>query len=99
MLDLQARVDLHEIKVAGLADDELDRARVDVVERAAGCDRGIAHLLAQLRRHERRWRLLENFLIAPLRRAFALVEMHDISVRVAENLELDVPRFLDVALE
>ncbi len=99
MLDLQARVDLHEIEIAGLADDELDRAGVDVVERARGRDRGFAHLRAQLGRHERRGRFLEHFLVAPLRRAFALVEMHDVAVRVAEHLELDVARALDVAFE
>ena len=92
MLDLQARVDLHEIEIAALADDELDRAGIDVVERARRRDRGFAHLRAQFRRDERRGRFLEHLLVAPLRRAFALVEMHDVAVAVAEHLELDVAR-------
>ena len=43
MFDLQARVDFHEIESAVGADDELDGAGIDVVERARGGDRGRAH--------------------------------------------------------
>ena len=99
MLDLQARIDLHEIEIAARPDDEFDRAGVDVVERAPGRDRGFAHLRAQLRGDERRGRFLHDFLVAPLRRTFALVEMHDVAVAVAEDLEFDMPRLLDVAFE
>src|SRR5439155_7685308 len=41
--------------------------------------------------------LLEHLLVAPLHRAFALAEGDD-AVRVAEELDLDVTRPLDVAL-
>ena len=37
--------------------------------------------------------------MAPLHRAVALEQMHDLAVAVAEHLHLDVPRRLEVALE
>ena len=37
--------------------------------------------------------------MAPLHRALALEEMHDVAVRVGEHLDLDVPRTLDEALD
>jgi hypothetical protein len=87
MLDLQARVDFHEIEIADGADDELDGAGVDVVERARGRHRGFAHARAQLGREEGRRRFLEHLLVTALRRAFAFVEMDRLAVRIAEDLE------------
>ncbi len=43
MLDLQARVDLHEVEATVLTDDEFHRAGVDVVDGACGGNRGRAH--------------------------------------------------------
>ena len=35
----------------------------------------------------------------PLDRAFALAEVHDVAVVIAEDLELDVPRRLEILLD
>src|SRR5690606_13326687 len=45
------------------------------------------------------WRFLEHLLITALRRAFALVEMDDLTMSVAEYLELGGARTSDVAFE
>ena len=42
---------------------------------------------------------LEQLLVAPLDRALALAEVHDGAVVIAEHLELDVARVLDVFLD
>ena len=99
MLHLQASVDLHEIKTTVLADDEFHGAGVLVIDRMPGLHRRRAHRLSQFGREEGRRRFLQHFLIAALRRAFAFVEMDHIAETVAEDLDLDVPRLLDVAFQ
>ena len=42
---------------------------------------------------------LEQLLVPPLDRALALAEVHDRAVMIAEHLELDVARVLDVLLD
>jgi hypothetical protein len=98
MFDLQARVDLHEVEATVLTDDELHRAGVDVVDRARGQHCGGAHGFAQFGGEERRGGFLQHLLVAALRRAFALVEVQRVAVRVGEDLDLDVARLLDIAL-
>ena len=52
------------------------------------------------RRRQRRHGLSSIDLLMPaLRRAFALEEVHDVAVRVGEDLDLDVPRPLDQPLD
>ena len=46
-----------------------------------------------------RRRLLDQLLVAPLDRALALAEVEEVAARVAEDLELDVPRLVEVLLE
>ena len=97
MLDLQARVHLDEVpgRVGGelaALDQELDRAGALVGHRLGAGDGGSGDPGAQLRRHARRGGLLDHLLVAPLQRAVALEEMHDIAVGVAEHLHLDVAR-------
>ena len=58
----------------------------------------VTPLLALLGRDNRRRRFLEHLLVAALERAVALAEVDDRAVVVAENLELDVARVLDVFL-
>src|SRR6185312_3009158 len=43
--------------------------------------------------------LLDDLLMAALDRAFAFAEMHDVAVAVAEHLDLDVARLLDILLD
>mgnify|MGYP000886941604 CR=1 FL=1 len=71
VLHLQARVHFHEEKLVrmqtvGSVNDELDRARPLVADRFGGPHRGLPHGLAHCRRHARRGRLLDHFLMPPL---------------------------------
>ncbi len=61
---LQARVDLEEVELGGgLVHQELHRARRAVLGGRAQRGGGAAQRLAQLRRHQRRGRLLEHLLV------------------------------------
>ena len=101
VLDLQPRVHLEEEvrgRVVGVG-DELDRARA-VVARGLGQRDGLrAQRRAQRVRDDRRRRLLEHLLVAALQRAFALAEREHGAVRVADHLDLDVPRARQEALD
>ena len=99
MLHLQAGIDFHEVETTVLPDDELHRAGVGVVDRVRGLHRRRAHRRAQLRGQERRGRFFQHLLVAPLRRAFALAQVDGMAVDIAEDLDLDVARMLDVALQ
>ena len=99
MLHLQSGVDLHEIEIAGGTDDELDRAGIGVVDGLAGLDGGGAHGCAQLGGDERRGRFFDDLLIASLGRALALIEVDHLARMVAEDLDLDMARALDIALQ
>src|SRR5829696_9083296 len=100
MLDLKARVDLEEEELlAAGREQELDGPGADVPERLAGRDRRAAHPGPQLLADRGRGRLLDDLLVAALDRALALAEVDDAPARVAEDLDLHVPRRVDVALE
>ena len=99
MLDLQARVHFHEIERAGRIEQKFERARALVADRLDGRDRDRAHALAQLGRHRRGGRLLDQLLMAPLHRAIALAEMNRVAPAVAENLDFDMARRFDRALQ
>ena len=99
MLDLQAGVHFHEIELAALVEQELQRAGPLVAQRADGGDRDLAHPRTQLWRDGRRRRFLDQLLVPPLHRAVALAEMDGIAVAVAEHLDLDVTGIDDRALE
>src|SRR5256714_12085519 len=96
VLDLYARVHLHEVKVLLFIEQELHRAGVDVADLAAGLHRRVAHRLPECRGQRRRWRLFDQLLVAALNRALTLAEVNDIAGRVAEHLNLDVTRDLDI---
>ena len=98
MLDLDPAVQLEEVELAAL-EDELGRARADVPDRTSEANGGLAHPRSELRVERHRRRLLEHLLVAALHRALALAEARDGAVRVGEQLDLDVARPLEVALE
>ena len=62
-------------------------------------DRLLAHLLAGGGVEQRARGLLDHLLIAPLDRAFALAEINDVAVLVAQHLDLDVARIGDEFLD
>jgi hypothetical protein len=99
MLDLQPGVHLHEVERAVLLGDELDGAGADVADRLGRGDRGLAHRTAPPGRHAGRRRLLQHLLMAALHRAVALEEIDCVAVRIAEHLDLDVPRRGQVLLQ
>ena len=77
----------------------LDRAGADVVDGPRGLDADLADALAQLLVDGGRGRLLDELLVAALDRAVALAEVDDVAVAVGEDLDLDVARVGQVALE
>ena len=102
VLDLQPCVHLEVIErriVSGPLEKEFDRPRVAIPGRPRDRHRRIAHAAPQRRCHRRRRRLLDDLLVASLDRAFALEEVHDVTVMVGDDLELDVTRPLDETLD
>ena len=76
--------------------DELDGAGADIVHGARRQHRRIGDGFARGVVHARRGRFFDHFLVAALQRAIALEQMHDIAVRIAEHLHLDMARALHV---
>ena len=99
VLDLQPRVDLEEEERARLVEQELDGARVPVAGRPRQPQRRLAHRRPRRGRHRRRRRLLDELLVPALDAALALAEVDQRPERVAQHLDLHVPRPLHVALE
>ena len=99
VLDLEARVHLHEAEGAVAGDDELDGAGIDVADRASGAHRGSGHRGTGGRIDERRRGFLDDLLVAALHRALALEQVHAAAVLVAEDLDLDVARPFEEPLE
>ena len=99
MLDLQARVHLEEIKAAVLPGDELDGSGEVVLDGRGERHGLLAHPAARFLVDERRGRFLDHLLVAALNRAFALAEMDDMPVLVAEHLDLDMARIDDEFLD
>ena len=100
VLDLDARIDLDEIELAGIGiHQELDRAGADIVGGVRDLQRVVAQLAALDRVEIGSRRALDDLLVAPLDRAVALEQVHGIAVLVAEHLHLDMARPLDQLLE
>ena len=91
VLDLQAGVHFHEIKIAP-ADDKLHCSGIRVADRTRRLDGSLSHRRAHGRIHARRRRFLNHLLVPALQRAIALVQMHDIAVTIGHDLDFDVAR-------
>ena len=98
MLDLKSRVHLEEVELA-VGVQELDGAGVVVADRARHRDGGFAHCAACLFGEQGSGALLDELLVAALRRAVALTEPDHVAVGVADDLDFDVPRPGQVALD
>ncbi len=98
MLHLKAGVHLQEPELAVLV-EELDGAGVDVAARPSDLDGRLAHGLAQLCREVRSRALLDELLVAALRRAVALTHPHTAAVCVGDHLHLHVAGPGEVALD
>ncbi len=96
MLDLDPAVELEEVDV-GAVDEELGRSRALVADRLREGARGGRDRRPGAWVEARSGRLLDELLVPPLHRAVAVAEHRD-AATVPENLGLDVPRPLEVAL-
>ena len=99
MLDLQPRIHLQEVEALVLACDEFDRAGGVVIHGFRQRDRLFAHLAAGGLVQQRRRRFLDHLLIAALDRTFALAEIDDVAVLVAQHLDFDVAGIDDEFLD
>ncbi len=95
MLDLEPRVHLEEVEVAGpqaarWVGDEFDRARADVTRGQRRFGRGFRHGGARLIGQSGRRAFLDHLLMPSLGRAVALVKVHATPMRVGEHLQFDV---------
>ena len=100
MLDLQPRVDFQEVELAVGRQQKLDRAGVRR-SRSPWPPRTAASVIAARSASSSAGdgRFFDDLLMPPLDRALALEQVHDVAVRVAEDLDLDVPRGFDVGLD
>src|ERR1019366_2583794 len=99
VLDLQPGVHLEKEEAPVLADHELDRARRLVVHRLGQGHGLLAHRLSRGVVEEGARRFLDHLLVPALDRAFAPPEVDAVTVRVAEDLDLDVARLFDELLD
>src|SRR5712691_8263007 len=99
MLDLEPCVHLEKVEAARGVHEELHRPGVDVPDRSRTRDRRAREPVLERRRQVRRGGLLDELLMAALDRAFALVEVDSGPRAIAEHLDLDVARALEVALD
>ncbi len=100
MLDLEPGVHLQEHELLGRRLEEaLDRAGVLIAHRHAGPHRRVEQPRPQLVADRRRGGLLGDLLVPPLHRAVTLPERDARAVGEPEDLHLDVPGALDVALQ
>ena len=88
MLDLDARIHLHEIEMPVVVDEELDRAGIGVADVLRQLDRRGAHSCAQFGRHQRGGTLLDDLLIAALDGTIAFPEMNDAAMFVSRKSEI-----------
>ena len=100
MLHLETRVHFKEVEaLIGARRHEFHGAGAVIVH-GLGQGHGLfAHLLAGFRVEQRRWRFLDDFLIAALDRAFALNEVDTIAMLVAKHLDLDMARLKNELLD
>ena len=104
VLDLKPRVGLDEGERRGVAggfaiDQEFKGAETVVTRGRRKLFGGLDDALAQAVAQRRARRHLDEFLVTPLDRAFALPEMADGAVAVADDLYLDVSRHADQPLD
>jgi len=99
MFDLKSRVQLEEVELAVASEQELGGSGAGIAG-GPGERRGrFAEASAEGRIDHWRRCFLDDLLVTTLKRAFALAEVHDVPVRVPEQLHLDVARPGLVALE
>src|SRR5579871_1357919 len=100
VFDLDARIDLNEVPLAGIGiDQKFDGAGVVIAGGAPETDGGVSQSAADLRGQALGRRDFDNLLVAALHGAVALVKVDDVALAVAENLDFYVAGATNVALE
>ena len=98
MLDLDARVHLDKVQIAGFFAEKFDGARAGVANAFESFGDEAADAVARGLIERDRRRFLENLLVAALERAFAFAEVNDAAMVIAHDLKFDVARALDQLL-
>ena len=91
MLNLQSRIHLHEKELAARIQQKLDRTRSDITDCLGSLDCRCAHGPAQFDGQSWRWRFFHHFLMAPLDRAIAFMQIDAIPLLIAEHLNFHMP--------
>jgi hypothetical protein len=100
VFDLDAGVDFDEEPLAGVGiDEEFDGAGAGVVSGAAELDGGVGRGRRGCGGEADGGGDFDDFLVAALDGAIALVEVEEVAVAVAEDLDFDVAGVADVAFE
>ena len=99
VLDLQPAVHLDEVKPAVGPEQELEGSRISVADRRARALDCALHRLSHVGGERRRRRLLDQLLVPTLDRALPLAEGEDAARRIAEHLDLDMPRWCERLLQ
>ena len=94
-----ARTDLDEVVASLGVHKELDRTGIEILRLARKPHRIGMQLLAKVHWQRPRRRHLDDLLMAALHRAVALPEVDDTALTITDNLDLDVPRAVDEALD
>src|SRR5262245_60561772 len=98
MLDLDTRVQLEEVKLAVLV-EEFDGPDAEVLQFTHRARDRFADVVAGGDIEGGRGAFLPDLLVAALQRAVSFAEMNGATLTVAQHLNLDVARLLQVFLE
>ena len=96
---LEAGIHFKEVEAAISPGDELHRAGAEIADVAGQGDGLFAHRLAHFRRDERGGGFFHHLLVAALDRTIALVQIEDVALLVADQLDFDVARLFDELLD
>ena len=99
VLDLDTRVDFDEVVAVLLIDEELRSASIAVVDSLGQPDGISQDGIASLGREILRGGDLDNLLVATLDGAVTLVQVNDVSVVIAKQLDLDVLGLVEESLD
>src|SRR5260370_31835657 len=99
MLDLQARIHLHEVEPFVATEQKLDRACANISNRARCLPRGLAECLSLIECDRRSRRLFNHLLMTPLQRTVAFKQADDVTETVAKDLYFYVSRRHHILLD
>jgi len=96
MLNLYAGVHFHEVKLPSFIEEEFNGSRANIPDARGTFDGRGAHGVADFFGDDGRRRFLDELLVTALNGALALVVVDDRTVRIAEDLNFDMARFVDI---